>query len=431
MAAKALAASGVLYTDRLDFYIKPDVVKELWTDVAPFTTTIANGSVIKPKGPQFKMFEHRNPWQNQRCVVNDGSPTALGADDNGDATTVDGIVGLPAATDSSYIGLIFEIWDSTETTYRGSAVVTARSTLSLTLKNLTASSITLVDNDVLLVVSNSKGEGTTAREAWADELQVVWNSSQIFDTPVNVTGSLYEAALRGETSDLARLRAPQSSEHKFQKEKAFLFGQSLALTNLDQSGESFADSARTDASGNKIRTTYGIVSALNDYGTSSNTSDTQNVFEVLAGAYDYNQFVDDTEKMFQYVPDSGMKRAFCGMGAMSYWSKMGGEVGLANKSGWQVQISDMKRDKLGFNYKVLETSHGLIQLIPTPALRGPRNKYMLIVSEENLFHAIYRTPKFMANIKTDDAYDGVKDSYFSDEGLGITLLDSMFLMKIT
>jgi hypothetical protein len=28
----------------------------------------------------------------------------------------------------------------------------------------------------------------------------------------------------------------------------------------------------------------------------------------------------------------------------------------------------------------------------------------------------------MANIKTDDAYDGVKDQYFSDEGVRIGLI---------
>ena len=43
---------------------------------------------------------------------------------------------------------------------------------------------------------------------------------------------------------------------------------------------------------------------------------------------------------------------------------------------------------------------------------------------KNLFHAQYRKPKFQANIKTDNAYDGVKDQYFSDEGIGISLIES-------
>ena len=64
--AKNLGGSGVLYTDRRDFYIKPNVVKELWTDVTPFTTVIANQNTITGMSdPTFKMFEHRNPWVNQ------------------------------------------------------------------------------------------------------------------------------------------------------------------------------------------------------------------------------------------------------------------------------------------------------------------------------------------------------------------------------
>ena len=137
------------------------------------------------------------------------------------------------------------------------------------------------------------------------------------------------------------------------------------------------------------------------------------------------------EKVFQYVPEAGVKRAFCGAGALGYWSKMAGAEGIAGSSGWTVNLSDMRRDSLGFNYKVLETPHGILQLIPTPALRGPYNKYMLVVSEENLFHAQYRSPMYQTNIKTDNAFDGVKDQYFSDEGVGISLIESHHLFKIT
>ena len=137
------------------------------------------------------------------------------------------------------------------------------------------------------------------------------------------------------------------------------------------------------------------------------------------------------EKVFQYVPTNGVKRAFCGAGALGYWSKMAGSEGFAGGSGWTVNLSDMKRDTLGFNYKILETPHGILQLIPTPALRGPNNKYMLIIEEDNLFHSQYRSPMYQTNIKTNNAYDGVKDQYFSDEGIGITLIESHNLFKIT
>ena len=50
---KKLGASGVLYTDRRDFYISPQVTKELWTDVAPFTTLISNREIRDVKDPLF------------------------------------------------------------------------------------------------------------------------------------------------------------------------------------------------------------------------------------------------------------------------------------------------------------------------------------------------------------------------------------------
>jgi hypothetical protein len=56
---------------------------------------------------------------------------------------------------------------------------------------------------------------------------------------------------------------------------------------------------------------------------------------------------------------------------------------------------------------------------------------MLIVDEDNLFHSQYRAPMYQTNIKTDNGYDGVKDQYFSDEGVGISLIESHNLIKIT
>ena len=38
---------------------------------------------------------------------------------------------------------------------------------------------------------------------------------------------------------------------------------------------------------------------------------------------------------------------------------------------------------------------------------------------------------YQTNIKTDNAFDGVKDQYMSDEGIGITQINSHSLMKIT
>ena len=434
---KKLGASGVLYTDRRDFYVSPNVVKELWTDVAPFTTVISNKETRKVPDPIFKMFEHRNPWVKQLFLCN-GDTDNLDSDNTTNTTvTVDGASNC--SIDDSLIGMICEVWTDGYGTKKGivrvDSVTSSTVVVVNTLWTSTGSDIALADDDIFLIIGNAQGEGTTSPEAWADELEVVWNSTQIFKTPLQITGTLLAASLRGESSELARLRAQKNQEHKMQKEKAFLFGKRVGGTGLDlqdgSTSDSFADGGVLDSDGNLVRTTYGIVSAIETYGSSSSTVDYTNIFTVSEASYTYSSFVDDMEKVFQYVPEAGVKRAFVGAGALGYWSKMAGTTGMAGNSGWTVNLSDMRRDSLGFNYKILETPHGILQLIPTPALRGPYNKYMLVVSDENLFHAQYRSSMYQTNIKTDNAFDGVKDQYMSDEGVGISLIESHHLFKVT
>tara|TARA_Y100001970_G_scaffold121957_1_gene151194 strand:- start:3749 stop:5110 length:1362 start_codon:yes stop_codon:yes gene_type:complete len=452
MAAKDLSASGVLFTDRRNFYIDPQVVKELWTDVTPFTTVIANKETRTVPDPVFKMFEHKQPWVKQSFFAA-SNPAAPGANTESVDFDIDNIVGLPTP-DASWLGLVVECWDSTETTNRGVAIVTTvtdSNTIQVTPLN---ADMDIADNDVFHVVGNAHGEGGYSPEAWADELKVVYNSCQIFKNPLEITGTLLEAALRGESSELARLRMQKSQEHKIQKERAFLFGKRVGGTGLGDSayddgfraadpnegvmadgginGPAVGTIATPAGSGaGKIRTTYGIVSAIEAYGNSTSTHDYQNIFTASEASYSYANFVDDMEKVFQYVPTSGVKKAFVGAGALGYWSKMAGNSGFAGNNGWSVNLGDMKRDALGFNYRTLETPHGMLQMIPTPALRGPYNKYMVVVDEDNLFHSQYRAPMYQTNIKTDNAYDGVKDQYMSDEGIGITNINSHSLIKIT
>ena len=451
MAAKDLSASGVLFTDRRNFYIDPQVTKELWTDVTPFTTVIANKETRNVPDPVFKMFEHKQPWVKQSFFAASeiGAP---GANTESADLDVDNIVGLPAC-DASWLGLVVECWDSTETTKRGVAIITTVTDANTIQFTPLDADLDCADNDVFHVVGNAHGEGGYSPEAWADELKVVYNSCQIFKNPLEITGTLLEASLRGESSELARLRMQKSQEHKIQKERAFLFGKRVGGTGLGESAfadgyrgsdvdETFADGGINGAAvgtiatpagsgAGLVRTTYGIIPAIEAYGNSTTTHDYQNIFTASEASYTYANFVDDMEKVFQYVPTSGVKKAFVGAGALGYWSKMAGNSGFAGNNGWSVNIGDMKRDALGFNYRTLETPHGMLQMIPTPALRGPYNKYMLVVDDDNLFHSQYRASMYQTNIKTDNAYDGVKDQYMSDEGIGITNINSHSLIKIT
>jgi len=253
MAAKDLSASGVLFTDRRNFYIDPQVVKELWTDVTPFTTVIANKETRTVPDPVFKMFEHKQPWVKQSFFAASEIANATANNESVDLD-VDNIVGLPAC-DASWLGLVVECWDSTETTNRGVAIVTTvtdANTIQFTPLN---ADLNCADNDVFHVVGNAHGEGGYSPEAWADELKVVYNSCQIFKNPLEITGTLLEAALRGESSELARLRMQKSQEHKIQKERAFLFGKRVGGTGLQESayGDGYNDTNADETFADEVR----------------------------------------------------------------------------------------------------------------------------------------------------------------------------------
>jgi len=441
LSPDAAGASGFLYDERRDFYISPNVTKELWTDVAPFLTTLSNIETRSDlKDPVFKMFEHRNPWQKQQFTVA-GTPTIpdndTGLTNTAAVVTYEGL----GAPDASWIGLVCEIWDATKTTKRGVAMITNMAAAVPFWKLMSGTAFTCVATDIAVVIGNAQGEGMESPEPWADDLQVVWNACQIFKTPLQITGTLQAAVLRGESNELARLRSQKSQEHKIQKERTFLFGTRVGGTGLGEAGptglpdDTFNDIGRTSGTINgttgKVRSTYGAMSAVLDYGSSDSTADYQNIFPITEASFKYSDWVDITEKMFQYVPTSGFKRAFCGAGALSFWNKLSSSSGFAGNSGWDVHLGDMDRDRLGFNYRMLETPHGMLQLIPTPVMtRSPYNKHMLVIDDSNIFHAQYRPSKYQTNIKTDNAYDGVKDQYFCDEGIGLQMIESHSVMYI-
>jgi hypothetical protein len=446
---KTLSNMGILWTDRRDFYIKPQTVATLWPIVTPFTTIMMAKPTEKVKDPDYKLFEYEGKWVRQEFSAGviaaaqnwggaDANATALPGDAAANIATLpllaNSVIGLNATVSLAWKGLQLEI-RSAAGEYKGVALIHSVSVAAqtITLKSMgnpradDNRALALATGDVFYVVGSAFGEKTYAPSAWHDDIEVVYNSTQIFKTAVEVSGTLKEAALRGYSSELARLRGEKAKEHKIQKERAFLKGVRSFGTGMDhmRAGVFHADSHashQVDEDGNLVRTTMGIIPAIFKYGTSDRTSDEQNIFQITMANYNYSQFVDDAEKMFNFLPTVGYKRGLCGPGAYSYWSKMANDAGFAKKSGWKVQLGAEERDKLGFKVRRLETPHGDLFLTLAPILRGPERNTMVVIDEENVGHTLYRGSKFMANIKTDDAYDGVKDQYFSDEGVRIGLI---------
>lgn len=455
MAAKVLSpatGSGIIYTDRRNFYPSPEKTWELYKDVFPFASFVEKASIKGAEigDPDFKMFEHRSAFKNQRMVVNNGagySWTSAGAP--GDYITsvaIDGITGLASSADSSYEGLLCQVWDTTGTTYKGNVKID--SAASATAVKLIAwgnpqatanyNCAALVDNDILIVYGNAKGEGTVSAAAWADEIQVAYNSSQIFSTSLELTGTLYKnTKLRGYSSELARLRVEKMKEFKAQKNGSYLNGTRYAgigITKADGSAVGGTDAFGThgtDKNSNVVRTTMGVIPALQRYGISDPASDFQNVFNINKATYGWNDLVNDTEKMAQIMPSYGRLTAFAGLGAISFWSQVSQGGFIGNSADKPTIYLNEKSDMLGVAIKLLVTPHCEIELIPERSLRNFQNNTMVIVNPEYVEQKTFRPMVVKANIKTDDGYDGYKEEIFEDSGLALGLIESHKLINIS
>ena len=423
------STTGVLYLDRRDFYLKPKSFAELFPNVSPFTTFLMKANFRTGLAdPVFKLFQHQAPWQRQVMTTSTAlviAAAATGAAAESNALTFGTIVGLNSDIDESYVHLQFEIWDSTGTTKRGVVLLTDdTSTTTAKFKNLSETAITTVSGDLFVCIGNAQEAGVTAPEAWADELVTVWNQCQIHRTPIEINGSLAAASLRGANKELARLRTDKMAEHKIQIEKALLFGASPLGTNLG-AGDTFTDLDKLLGDNSKVvRTTVGLVRALELYGASSGQY--QSVFNVGA-ATEYGDLVNIMETVFQYVPMSGVKDTFLGSGALGFWSKRA----MEKNSGWVINQDSNDRNVAGQKVRTLVGPQGDLNLILTHSFKFEHRNQMLIADGTNLEYVQYRPSKFAANIKTDDGYDGVKDEYFSDSGIGITNIKSHQLINIT
>ncbi len=456
MATRNLAATGVIYTDQRQFYLDNEV-SELWKQVAPFITFSSQMRSKKSKDADYKMFQHKSGWTNMRFRSSDSSSAWTNSNagvPNDQITwdTIDNIVGLPAM-DSSWVGLAGEMYadDGSDTGKLGDlvayAVIYSQNGTAVVFKCLgnprgaSFAALNTVGNAHFIVTHSLSGEEASAPEAASDNLEVVWNSCSIINTSVNVSGTLAAAGLRGYSSDLARLRNDRTMLHKMKLNNNYYFGMrpdgmgGYAYGYDGDGGENdttFIDTSTpvTDAAGKVIRSSMGIIPALLRYGRTDIAHDEQNVFALNQATYKYDHFVDDTAKIFQYVPTAGLLYGFCDMRFKAFFSKVS-QGGFLGNSNAKVQITDFKLDKLGLNVQDLITPSGVIRLVYDPALKNQPNGTMVVVDPAHIGQVIYRPTRIKFNIKTDDDYDGVKDNIRSDQGPWLDLIQKHSLWQLT
>ena len=368
--------------------------------------------------------------------------TTSAADDAEDtlAVVVTNAVGMPSALGNFLVGQKVDVFANVDSKPSGATkgtllITTFTSTTSINVKNMTGTAIVIANDDWLVLNGTGFGEGTVAANPSHNELALRWNQTGIHKTSFQLTKTLMAAALRGESSEYDRLKKYKGQEHMIKKERDLLF--STSNIGIGESGDTFADGGLTDVNGNTVRSTYGAFKAVYDYGSSTTTSDDQNIFAINEASYTYANWVDNTEKMFDENPE-GVLPMFVGAGLLSFFNKLEGTggAGVTAKSKWTVNFPRMNSEKasrLGFSIKEWESPHGIIQFVRTPVMTKDPFAYKagLMIDPANIDHVVFRKPEYQQNITTDNAPDYQKNQYFSDEGIAITNIYNHNIMYLT
>lgn len=432
------------------FYPTPQQYAELYPSATPFLTAAmsrVDGSAPLLPSPDYKFFEHRAGWRYQYADINDGTPpswSSAGApnDTLDDNITLDNVTGF--SVDSSLIGSVFEVWDQAQTTYKGTLLCTAvPSSTTITCKSAgnpasaTEAVSALADNDRLFLVTTAHGEETTAPEAGSDELEVVWNSAYLERTTVEIGQTLARAALRGESDELARLRKDRGNFHKMKMGRGIYFmnrpgGIGGTAHGAGGGTDSTFVNHLTDANSKTVRTTMGLFPAMRRYGRRSGSQ--QNWWDQPKATFTYNTWVDMTEKLFQYEDADGrMKEVYAGPGAISHFAKIGAEGFITSDGSREpLKMSETRKSAIGLNYKIVDTPHGPVRLIPDPLLRGtPYNNSMLVTTPSNISLVRYEPSAYHTNIKTDDNPRVIKDEFSDFLGLKLHVMESHAVINLT
>lgn len=426
--------SGVLYTDRRDFYISPKKVAELYNTATPYISVLGRFGTLRTFDPDFKMFEHRGQWLNMKFYgtgvtsnLTNGTEATIAIDD-GEGNAVDWLV----ANANDALGLIVDSYDSTLTTHKMQGVITevaSTTSVKITPTWVLSSGVTdTADNDVYFIVGHAAEEGSKAPDAWSDELETVWNSAGIFKTPLEITGTLLRMTkMRGYSNELQRLRDEKFKEHKVKQAKAAYFSRRRNTTSAPAN-------TITGPRSRAIRTMHGIIPIIEDYSSSSN------VHSITMADFSWDDLVDKMLTWFEYSNDNGVKWLFCGDAVVAFFNKVGAS-GFVDKNTFQLNMSMTKpENRLGLKITSLETGLGTIRLANDKLFtRGfydsvggsrPFTGWGVLVDPEQAKKVIFRPDMYKTGLATND-YGGEleKDMYQSDWGVGITLAETHHLLK--
>lgn len=425
-------STDIMFTDRRVFYLRNNYLANMWETVTPFLNFSSQVQTFNDApDPDFKLFESRPYWVDNHKgtygATTSSSSTTLTA---GTARTGYRLnTSSAGSTKIATVGTVCEIWDSTETTKRAVTVITSVTTGSsydtIGHTPIWVSDATATAGDIWYAIGDAQEEGSTSPEAKSDDLSIVWNSAQIFETPVEMTDVAKKAKLRP-VNEWERLVMEASKAHKILGERAILFGARRGVTSAtaDLTG---VPNHVTGAAGYHIRTTAGFIQILDeDYDISGTTADRR--FLINMASYTWADFVDDIKDIYNFQENQTPLYMFHGANVSAFFDKAaaGGFFGGNER----ITLGPSEEDVFGFKIRRLYTTEGEIRLVRTPTLRGRYAGYACVVDPRYVGIVKYEPDMYKTNIQANDAKRR-KDEYFSDFGFYLNLVEKHALMKFS
>jgi len=380
--------------------------------MAPLTAMLAKLKSSKTDNPKFEWFEQTLPVQGGSFTATDVYEDAAFSDNTWGATAAAGTlchVKVAAAVAQEFrIGHIAMLRDASDVSADIRGKVTdvnlngASSRISIRLLEA-ATAAKLAAHDYVCVIGNSNPEGGVIPDTISYDPNALYNYTQIFRTPMEITRTASLTRLR--TGDAKKEMMRQALElHSIEMEKAFWFG----LRSLG-----------TGSNGQPERTTGGIIKWIQDNASTNcfnfytDSDYDQKTWVAAGGGMDWLN--ESLEQVFRYGRPE--KLAFCGSGALLGIQRLAETFGSINIIPGQT--------KWGINVRTWETPFGTIHLKTHPLFSYnamDRNRIVLIESE-NLVERYITQTKLKKDNGEDvagwQAIDGTKQEYLTETGLEI------------
>lgn len=375
----------------------------------PLTAILSKAKKSAVTDPQFYWWTQTLPTMGGACALYTDAAlsSALAADTSTEGTTLYAKV-AEAVADFFRAGhvviLRYTSDPSVDVVGKVTAVVKNGASSYMAVRLLedddNSTSYGLSDCDYIGIIGNANPEGGDMPDAVSWHPEKLYNYTQIFRTPLEITGTAMQTQLRTPDS-YKRQKTNALMQHGLEMENAFLWG---------------IPTENTGVNGKPERTTMGAITACRTYAP-SNCSD----YRLATGyaALTWKQGGEDwfnnmLEQIFRYGGSERM--AFCGSGAL---------LGLQQliKAGAQFNITE-KTGAYGINVREWITPFGTVYLKLHPLFsHDSTNRYSMFLFEPaNITYRPLRnrdTKYFKDDGKASNGrrVDGITEEYMTEAGL--------------